>query len=639
MMVGEAQITGQAKEAHEIAHQSGLLGGILDQTFHEAFHLAKRIRTETELTRRPVSLVTLVERTLHEHLAPSNAPVLILGAGEMARQALRLVRTGDPERRVIVANRTPARALEMVADDAHAETMELEEAIENPPAVGTIMAVTSSQRGPPRPPTNRVRPRPARRRPGASRDRPRHAAKCRSERRGAGQGDRARNRRDARGRRDQPPTPPGGDGPVREAGGAPTRHPQTAPLRSRPLARRPQPPEELHGNGRPRASATLSSKELSHLGDSDRKAVERLARGMAKRMVQVPLKGLKGAAWHHSSAVIDGFMKGLEGQQRIRRGTGEMTPRTLAPRNPRFGPRAVAGPPRCADDRRTAGQRVQRSRSSRPGAIASRTWPSERWRARAFSPKSCRTLCSRGASTWWFTRSRTCPTEEPAGLEVAAIPERANPGRSPARSVRHRAPSVRRPSCPAPKAPSSVPRRCAAPPRPWRDSPGIEIRALRGNVPTRIRKLPRWRLRRHPAGCGRRLAVASGSRGSGRLELPYGDRCCRPRDRGPSLSRPVPATRRVRAFARSTTTQSHAASRPNGTLLALLGGGLSPAARVVWQPPKQRESASRPSSAPSTTRRQRRPSPASAAPPPIPQTAARVCFEALRLALPEVVSS
>jgi glutamyl-tRNA reductase len=55
------------------------------------------------------------------------------------------------------------------------------------------------------------------------------------------------------------------------------------------------------------------NKELSHLGDGDRKAVERLAKGMAKRMVQVPLKGLKGAAWHHSSAVIDGFMKGLDG--------------------------------------------------------------------------------------------------------------------------------------------------------------------------------------------------------------------------------------------------------------------------------------------------------------------------------------
>jgi len=39
MMVGEAQIVGQTKEAHEKAHESELLGGPLDQTFHESYHL------------------------------------------------------------------------------------------------------------------------------------------------------------------------------------------------------------------------------------------------------------------------------------------------------------------------------------------------------------------------------------------------------------------------------------------------------------------------------------------------------------------------------------------------------------------------------------------------------------------------
>ena len=34
---------------------------------------------------------------------------------------------------------------------------------------------------------------------------------------------------------------------------------------------------------------------------------------MVQRLVQVPLRGLKCAAWHHSSAVLDNFMRGLEG--------------------------------------------------------------------------------------------------------------------------------------------------------------------------------------------------------------------------------------------------------------------------------------------------------------------------------------
>jgi glutamyl-tRNA reductase len=53
-------------------------------------------------------------------------------------------------------------------------------------------------------------------------------------------------------------------------------------------------------------------RELAHLDEADRKAVERMAEGLVKRLVQVPLKGLKRAAAHHSSAVIDGFLHGLE---------------------------------------------------------------------------------------------------------------------------------------------------------------------------------------------------------------------------------------------------------------------------------------------------------------------------------------
>jgi len=54
------------------------------------------------------------------------------------------------------------------------------------------------------------------------------------------------------------------------------------------------------------------ARELAHLDASDREAVERMASGLVKRLVQVPLKGLKGAAVNHSSAVIDGFLHGLE---------------------------------------------------------------------------------------------------------------------------------------------------------------------------------------------------------------------------------------------------------------------------------------------------------------------------------------
>jgi len=322
MMVGEAQITGQAKAAHEIAHKSGLLGGILDQTFHESFHLAKRIRTETELTRRPVSLVTLVERTLHTHLETTSSPVLILGAGEMAHQALRLVRTGDSERPVIVANRTRERAQAMVADDPHASTTTLETAIDETPDVGTIVAVTSSQE------TLLDRGRVA-----AVRDRlpdgedllvvdlamppnvaPEVGALARvslygiEEMREAAEINRQRRLQEM------------------DRCEKLVDH-QLTILRRHLLDRALSPAaRSLNQSFQEVAEKAVRhslGKDLAHLEEADREAVERLASGLAKRLVQVPLKGLKGAAWHHSSAVIDGFLDGLDGKNGFGEGPKE----------------------------------------------------------------------------------------------------------------------------------------------------------------------------------------------------------------------------------------------------------------------------------------------------------------------------
>jgi len=312
MMVGEAQIAGQAKEAHERAHNIDLLGGILDQTFHEAFHLAKRIRTETELTRRPVSLVTLVERRLHEHLEATTAPVLILGAGEMAGQALRLIRNTDLERPVLIANRTPERAEALVADDPHAEALFMEATLATPPPVGLVVAATASDQ-------------------------------IMLSRRQV-ESLRSKLDDDERLLLVDLAMPPNLDPDARTIPGVDlhgieemreeaehnrelrlaemdrceklVEH-QIETLRRHLLDRALSPAAQgIHQNFREVAERTLRhslGKELAHLGVDDREAVERMTEDLVKRLVQVPLRGLKGAAWHHSSAVIDGFLKGLEG--------------------------------------------------------------------------------------------------------------------------------------------------------------------------------------------------------------------------------------------------------------------------------------------------------------------------------------
>jgi len=312
MMVGEAQIMGQAKEAHERAHNINLLGGILDQTFHESFHLAKRIRTETELTRRPVSLVTLVERRLHDHLEATSAPVLILGAGEMAGQALRLIRNTDADRPVLITNRTPERARALVADDPHAEALFLEATLATPPPVGLVVAATASdqimltraqvqslrdQLDPDErlllidlamPPNLDPRVRAIRGVDLHGIEEMREEAELNRERRMA-EMDRCEKLVDH----------------------------QIETLRRHLLDRALSPAAQgIHQSFREVADRAVKhslGKELAHLDADDRKAVEQMAEGLVKRLVQVPLRGLKGAAWHHSSAVIDGFIKGLNG--------------------------------------------------------------------------------------------------------------------------------------------------------------------------------------------------------------------------------------------------------------------------------------------------------------------------------------
>jgi len=312
MMVGEAQIAGQAKEAHERAHNINLLGGILDQTFHEAFHLAKRIRTETELTRRPVSLVTLVERRLHDHLEKSSAPVLILGAGEMASQALRLIRNTDSGRRVLIANRTPERARELADGDPNTEALFMDATLANPPGVGLVVAATSSDEimltraqvkslrsqlddGEPLLLVDLAMPPnldPASRTIAGVElhgiEEMREEAETNRQLRLA-EMDRCERMVDH----------------------------QIETLRRHLLDRALSPAaQSLHQSFQEVADRAVRhslGKDLAHLEAKDRKAVERLARGLVRRLVQVPVRGLKGAAWHHSSAVIDGFIKGLGG--------------------------------------------------------------------------------------------------------------------------------------------------------------------------------------------------------------------------------------------------------------------------------------------------------------------------------------
>jgi glutamyl-tRNA reductase len=110
MMLGEAEILGQVREAYRLAHEQGATGPVLNRLFQGALEVGKRVRTETELGTRPMSVasagVKLAERIfgkLHDHSA------LVLGAGTISEQVVSQLRDRGVAH-LYVMNRSRERA-------------------------------------------------------------------------------------------------------------------------------------------------------------------------------------------------------------------------------------------------------------------------------------------------------------------------------------------------------------------------------------------------------------------------------------------------------------------------------------------------------------------------------------------------
>src|SRR5881397_3298733 len=113
MMIGEPQILGQVKDAFALAQGCEAVGPALHTLFTQAFAVAKRVRTETEIARHAVSVsFAAVELAKKIFAGLARRAVLLVGAGKMSELAAKhLVEQGAFP--VYVTNRTWARAQEL----------------------------------------------------------------------------------------------------------------------------------------------------------------------------------------------------------------------------------------------------------------------------------------------------------------------------------------------------------------------------------------------------------------------------------------------------------------------------------------------------------------------------------------------
>ncbi len=111
MVVGEPQVLGQVKDAASVARESGTVGPILSHVTDRAFSTAKDVRTHTGIARAIVSMGSVAVDLARRIFAKlSDCRVLLVGAGEMGETTARsLVAAGASK--VYVTNRSYDRAV------------------------------------------------------------------------------------------------------------------------------------------------------------------------------------------------------------------------------------------------------------------------------------------------------------------------------------------------------------------------------------------------------------------------------------------------------------------------------------------------------------------------------------------------
>ena len=116
MVLGEAQILGQLKDAYRVAQEAGSTGPALNKLFQAAFSAAKRVRSQTRIGENAVSLASAIvslARRVYSDLSAHTA--LMVGAGEMNALAARHFMSAGVKR-MVIANRTLARAQSLAAE-------------------------------------------------------------------------------------------------------------------------------------------------------------------------------------------------------------------------------------------------------------------------------------------------------------------------------------------------------------------------------------------------------------------------------------------------------------------------------------------------------------------------------------------
>ncbi len=144
MVLGEAQILGQLKDAVRVADEAGALGTTLNQLFQRSFAVAKEVRSSTEIGAHSISMAAAAVRlagNLFEDLG--QVRVLFVGAGEMIELAATHFAAKNPKG-IAIANRTLERG-EKLANRFGGEVLRLADLASRLHEFDVVVSSTASQ--------------------------------------------------------------------------------------------------------------------------------------------------------------------------------------------------------------------------------------------------------------------------------------------------------------------------------------------------------------------------------------------------------------------------------------------------------------------------------------------------------------
>jgi glutamyl-tRNA reductase len=138
-------VLGQVKAAQRRATDAGACGAGLEAVFAAAYAAAKRVRTETTIGQRPVSLAACAVQLVRDlHGDPAPLATLVIGAGEIGEYLAEALH-GAGVRRFTVATRSAAHA-QLVAAHLQAHRIGLDEVPQSLVGADVVVSTLGSGR-------------------------------------------------------------------------------------------------------------------------------------------------------------------------------------------------------------------------------------------------------------------------------------------------------------------------------------------------------------------------------------------------------------------------------------------------------------------------------------------------------------